>query len=114
MLLQAIRRGAAGAILAMLALALAGHGRPGGGGLRGSGAVLAGIDVLAGEGFAALAGKRVGLITNQTGRAADGRRTVDVLAAAPGVKLVALFAPEHGPPGRGGGAGGTPGRRGAG
>src|SRR3989338_8154395 len=132
MLLQAIRRGAAGAILAMLALALAGNGRPRAAALPGSGAVLAGIDVLAAEGFAALAGKRVGLITNQTGRAADrrrtadvlaaarraappptrpggaagARRTVDVLAAAPGVKLVALFAPEHGLLGRVGDEGG--------
>jgi len=106
MLLQAIRRAAAGAILALLALALAGNGRPRAAALPGSGAVLAGIDVLAEEGFAPLAGKRVGLITNQTGRAADGRRTVDVLAAAPGVKLVALFAPEHGLLGRVGDEGG--------
>lgn len=62
--------------------------------------VVPGIEVLAREGFAPLLGKRVGLITNQTGRTRDGRRTVDVLAAAPGVKLVALFAPEHGLLGR--------------
>lgn len=106
MLLQATRGAAAGAALALLALALTGNGRPRAGGSPGSGAVLAGIDVLAAEGFAPLAGKRVGLITNQTGRAADGRRTVDVLAAAPGVKLVALFAPEHGLLGRVGDEGG--------
>ena len=41
-------------------------------------------------------GKRVGLITNQTGVDSQGRRTIDVLAHAPGVKLVALFSPEHG------------------
>ncbi len=58
--------------------------------------VRTGIDVLAADGFALLAGKRVGLITNQTGRTRDGRRTVDLLAAAPEVKLVALFSPEHG------------------
>ncbi len=58
--------------------------------------VRVGIDVLEAEGFAPLRGKRVGLITNQTGRTSDGRRTVDVLAAAEGVKLVALFSPEHG------------------
>ncbi len=58
--------------------------------------VRTGIDVLAADGFALLVGKRVGLITNQTGQASDGRRTVDLLAAAPEVKLVALFSPEHG------------------
>lgn len=58
--------------------------------------VLAGLDVLEAQSFAPLRGKRVGLITNQTGRTRDGRRTIDVLAGAPGVKLVALFSPEHG------------------
>jgi uncharacterized protein YbbC (DUF1343 family)/CubicO group peptidase (beta-lactamase class C family) len=58
--------------------------------------VLAGIDVLRSDGFAALAGKRVGLLTNHTGRARDGAATIDLLASAPGVKLVALFSPEHG------------------
>lgn len=58
--------------------------------------VLTGIDVLAKDGFAPLAGLRLGLLTHKAGRAADGRRTIDVLAAAPGVKLVALFSPEHG------------------
>ena len=55
-----------------------------------------GIDVLESEGFAPLAGLRVGLITNQSGRDAAGRRTIDVLNSAPGVKLVAIFSPEHG------------------
>ena len=58
--------------------------------------VLAGIDVLAAEGFARLRGKRVGLLTNQTGRSRQGESTIDVLAHAPGVTLVALFSPEHG------------------
>ncbi len=58
--------------------------------------VLAGIDVLVGHGFAPLRGRTVGLVTNHTGRTWDGRRTVDVLAAAEGVKLQALFSPEHG------------------
>ena len=57
---------------------------------------LAGIDVLEQENFAPLQGKRVGLITNQTGIDREGRRTIDVLAHAPGVKLVAIFSPEHG------------------
>lgn len=58
--------------------------------------VLAGIDVLEENGFKLLRGKRVGLITNQTGRDLSGRSTIDVLAHAPGVTLVALFMPEHG------------------
>ncbi|MEO8682309.1 MAG: DUF1343 domain-containing protein, partial [Vicinamibacterales bacterium] len=58
--------------------------------------VLTGIDVLAGEGFARLKGKRVGLLTNHTGRARDGRTTIDLLHDAPGVQLVSLFSPEHG------------------
>ena len=57
---------------------------------------LAGIDVLIGRNFQPLQGKRIGLVTNQTGIARDRRATVDVLHKAPGVKLVALFAPEHG------------------
>jgi uncharacterized protein YbbC (DUF1343 family) len=52
--------------------------------------------VLEAEGFAPLAGKRVGLITNQTGIDRNGRSTIDLLAHAPGVKMVALFSPEHG------------------
>lgn len=61
-----------------------------------AGVTLAGIDTLAQSGFVALRGRRVGLVTNQTGITRDGRSTVDVLAAAPGVRLVALFGPEHG------------------
>ncbi|HLJ24296.1 MAG TPA: DUF1343 domain-containing protein, partial [Candidatus Acidoferrales bacterium] len=57
---------------------------------------LTGIDVLEAQNFAPLAGKRVGLITNQTGIDRSGRSTIDLLAHAPGVKLVALFSPEHG------------------
>ncbi|HJQ25471.1 MAG TPA: serine hydrolase, partial [Blastocatellia bacterium] len=58
--------------------------------------VLTGIDVLARDGFKALAGRRVGLITNHTGRDREGRSTIDRLAAATNLKLVALFSPEHG------------------
>ncbi len=63
--------------------------------------VAAGIDVLASEGFREIAGKRVGLLTNATGRARDGRSTIEVLtspeAKKAGVTLVRLFSPEHGP-----------------
>ena len=58
--------------------------------------VLTGIDVLERDNFKQLAGMRVGLVTNHTGRDREGRQTIDVLAKAPGVKLVALFSPEHG------------------
>src|SRR6202453_2768756 len=55
-----------------------------------------GIDVLEQQNFVPLRGKRVGLITNQTGVDANGRRTIDVLSKAEGGKLVAIFSPEHG------------------
>ena len=58
--------------------------------------VLTGIDVLERDGFKQLSGMRIGLVTNHTGRNREGRQTIDVLNKAPGVKLVALFSPEHG------------------
>jgi uncharacterized protein YbbC (DUF1343 family)/CubicO group peptidase (beta-lactamase class C family) len=57
--------------------------------------VFNGIDVLAEEKFSILAGKRVGLITNHTGLLRDGRRNLDAMLSA-GVKLTAIFTPEHG------------------
>jgi uncharacterized protein YbbC (DUF1343 family) len=60
------------------------------------GRVQTGIDVLEVEKFAALRGKHVGLITNHTGMDFQERSTVNLLAHAPGVLLVALFSPEHG------------------
>jgi len=44
----------------------------------------------------AIRGKRVGLITNHTGVDAGGVSIIDRLVASRGVRLVALFAPEHG------------------
>jgi uncharacterized protein YbbC (DUF1343 family) len=61
-----------------------------------SGQVLNGIDVLKAEGFKLLQGRKVGLVTNHTGQSLTGEATIDLLAKAPGVKLVALFSPEHG------------------
>ncbi len=74
-----------------------------------NGTVLTGIDVLERDDFAPLAALaarhggvlRLGLLTNQTGRDAQGRRTIDVLAqdapaTVPGLKLKLLFSPEHG------------------
>jgi uncharacterized protein YbbC (DUF1343 family)/CubicO group peptidase (beta-lactamase class C family) len=81
-----------------------------------NGSVQAGIDVLEAHDFAEIRGpdkdatekspgdpglvpkkkRRIGLLTNQTGLDAQGRRTVDVLAAANGISLDAIFSPEHG------------------
>ena len=78
-----------------------------------NGSVKNGIDVLEERGFDWLkaesppsannaeesgnhAKKRIGLVTNQTGVDAQGQRTIDVLAQAPGVSLEAIFSPEHG------------------
>jgi uncharacterized protein YbbC (DUF1343 family)/CubicO group peptidase (beta-lactamase class C family) len=63
---------------------------------RPAGTVLTGIDVLQAEGFARLRGRRVGLVTNHTGRTRDGASTIDVIHGAADVTLVALFSPEHG------------------
>lgn len=60
------------------------------------GAVQNGVDVLVEDEFGILAGASVGLITNHTGRSRDGESTIDLLAAAPSVKLMTLFSPEHG------------------
>ena len=61
-----------------------------------TGQALNGIDVLKRDGFAQLRGRKVGLITNHTGRDIEGNSTIDLLFKAPEVKLVALFSPEHG------------------
>lgn len=55
-----------------------------------------GIDVLESDGFAAVRGKRIGLLTNAAGVDRRGVSTIEVLRHAPGVHLVALFAPENG------------------
>jgi uncharacterized protein YbbC (DUF1343 family) len=60
-----------------------------------SGATETGLDRLVADHFDAFAGKRVGLITNQTGTDARGRRNIDLMREA-GVRLAALFSPEHG------------------
>ncbi len=60
-----------------------------------NGATRTGLDVLAAEKFRPFAGKRIGLITNQTGVDREGRRNIDLMREA-GVKIAALFSPEHG------------------
>jgi uncharacterized protein YbbC (DUF1343 family)/CubicO group peptidase (beta-lactamase class C family) len=61
-----------------------------------NGAVETGITVLEKARYASLSGLRVGVITNHSGLDAAGRRTLDLFAGAPGVKLVSVFVPEHG------------------
>lgn len=62
----------------------------------GRGTMQTGIDVLRDENYASLSGLRIGLITNHTGRDGAGRRTIGLLHQAPGVRLKAIFSPEHG------------------
>jgi uncharacterized protein YbbC (DUF1343 family) len=61
-----------------------------------AGRVQTGLDVLEAEKFAPLRGKHIGLITNHTGLDYQERTTINVLAHAPGVQVIALFSPEHG------------------
>lgn len=58
--------------------------------------VMLGIDVLEAQGFAAVKDKRIGLLTHPAGVNRRGVSTIEVLRHAPGVKLVALYAVEHG------------------
>jgi uncharacterized protein YbbC (DUF1343 family) len=55
-----------------------------------------GIEVFLADVPAALRGKRVGLITNNTGIDRSGRSDIDLIAASDDLTLVALLAPEHG------------------
>ncbi|MFJ5831278.1 exo-beta-N-acetylmuramidase NamZ domain-containing protein [Streptomyces sp. NPDC093089] len=81
--------GALGAVAASASAAPAtaapGHGR-----------VRTGFERLAADGYALLAGERVGIVTNPTGITRDARHVVDVMAADERVDLVAVFGPEHG------------------
>jgi uncharacterized protein YbbC (DUF1343 family)/CubicO group peptidase (beta-lactamase class C family) len=74
-----------------------------------NGDVQTGMDVLESDHFAELAALaqkhgghlRLGILTNQTGVDAQGRRTIDILdhdaaAAVPGLRLTTIFSPEHG------------------
>jgi len=58
--------------------------------------VLVGLEVLQQQKFKILVGKKVGLITNHTGLTKKGEHIFDLLYNAKGVKLVAVFSPEHG------------------
>ena len=58
--------------------------------------VVPGVEVLLSDSLQLLRGKRVGLLTNHSGRDRNGTSTIDLLRRAPGVQVVALFAAEHG------------------
>lgn len=58
--------------------------------------VMLGIDVLEADNFAAVRGKRIGLLTHPAGVNRRGISTIEILRRAPGVQLVALYAVEHG------------------
>jgi uncharacterized protein YbbC (DUF1343 family) len=60
------------------------------------GRVLSGLDYLVQQSFAMFSGQSIGLVTNHTGVDASGRRGIDLIAHAPGVRLQAIFSPEHG------------------
>ena len=55
-----------------------------------------GVEVLISDSLHLVSGKRVGLITNQTGIDRSGRSDIDILADHPEITLAALYAPEHG------------------
>jgi uncharacterized protein YbbC (DUF1343 family) len=60
------------------------------------GKVQTGLDVLVAKKFSPFVGLRVGLITNHSGVDSGGRRSIDLIHRAPGVRLVKIFSPEHG------------------
>ncbi|MEV4941723.1 exo-beta-N-acetylmuramidase NamZ family protein [Streptomyces zaomyceticus] len=84
--------GALGAVTAT-APAAAAAGEPHG---HGHGRVRTGFERLADDGYALLAGERVGVVTNPTGITRDARHLVDVMHADERVDLIAVFGPEHG------------------
>ncbi|QES53958.1 DUF1343 domain-containing protein [Streptomyces venezuelae] len=90
--------GLAGAIGSAAAVGAAGpRGSAGAdGAAAAAGRVCNGFERLAADGYAALAGQKVGVVTNPTGITADARHLVDVLHADERVDLVAVFGPEHG------------------
>jgi len=61
-----------------------------------SGNVVPGVEVLLRDSLHLISGKRVGLITNHSGKDRSGTSTIDLLYRAPGVQLTALYGPEHG------------------
>lgn len=58
--------------------------------------MLTGLDVVVASDFSEFQGKRVGIITNQTGIDGEGRHIADLFHEKKSVELAALFGPEHG------------------
>jgi uncharacterized protein YbbC (DUF1343 family) len=58
--------------------------------------VMTGAEVLANDGWGALAGQKVGVISNPTGILPDFTHIVDTMHASGKVNIVAVFGPEHG------------------
>ncbi|MER6391955.1 DUF1343 domain-containing protein [Streptomyces sp. NPDC001523] len=91
------RRGVLGLAGAVGAMGSLGAVAPASPQAAGAGArVRTGCEQLAADGYEALAGQRVGVVTNPTGITADARHLVDVMHADERVDLVAVFGPEHG------------------
>src|SRR5258708_991210 len=63
---------------------------------RVEGSVVLGIDNLISKQSSLIVGKRIAVVTNQTGVTSDGRRTIDALHALQGTTLTTIFTPEHG------------------
>ena len=80
----------------VLSLPLAIAFAPGAGAQARQPRVRTGLEVLLTDSIHLIRGKRVGLITNHTGTGPMGKSNIDLLHAAPGVKLTALYGPEHG------------------
>jgi uncharacterized protein YbbC (DUF1343 family) len=82
-------------VASMLAIVTPASAQSGAGSAKGS-RVMPGVEVLLSDSLHLIRGKRVGLITNPSGRDRRGTSTIDLLYRAPGVRLTALFGPEHG------------------
>ena len=87
----AVPMGPPAAAAALDGMRMSGHGQA-----DGPDRVRPGVEVLAASGFAPLVGKSVGVITNHTGVDGAGRSTLSRLLQAPGVRVRAIFSPEHG------------------
>ncbi|MFD5079252.1 exo-beta-N-acetylmuramidase NamZ domain-containing protein [Streptomyces sp. NPDC058371] len=83
-------------LLAATTATLATSATPAAAGVEGGGRLRTGFERLAADGYALLAGRRVGIVTNPTGVTRDVRHIVDVMHADDRVNLTAVFGPEHG------------------
>lgn len=82
--------------LGLVLAACAGREKPAGPAAAAAVRVRPGVEVFLEKRLDLVKGKRVGLITNQTGTDADLRSTVELFQANPAIRLAALYGPEHG------------------